>query len=119
LDVFTRNEYKNILLDSLHYCQKEKGLEVFAWCIMTSHVHLVFRSSKEGIKPEQLLGDFKRFTSKTIIKAIKDNPSESLKEFLLDQFQKAGAMDSNVVNYQCWRHDNKPRGLCWRKRIIG
>jgi hypothetical protein len=31
LDVFIRNEYKNILLDSLHYCQKEKGMEIFAW----------------------------------------------------------------------------------------
>ena len=25
LDVFTRNEYKDILVDSLEYCQKEKG----------------------------------------------------------------------------------------------
>ncbi len=24
LDVFTRNEYKNILVDSLQFCQKEK-----------------------------------------------------------------------------------------------
>jgi hypothetical protein len=23
LDVFTRNEYKNIVLDSLHYCQQK------------------------------------------------------------------------------------------------
>ena len=27
LDVFTRNEYKNILIDSLQFCQKEKGME--------------------------------------------------------------------------------------------
>ena len=26
LDVFTRNEYKDIIIDSLHYCQKEKGI---------------------------------------------------------------------------------------------
>ena len=26
LDVFTRSEYKNIIIDSLHYCQKEKGI---------------------------------------------------------------------------------------------
>jgi len=35
-DVFTMNEYKNILLDSLQYCQKEKGMEIFAWYIMPS-----------------------------------------------------------------------------------
>lgn len=50
LDVLTGNEYKNILLDSLKYCQKEKGMEIFAWCIMTSHMHLVFRSIN-GFEP--------------------------------------------------------------------
>lgn len=85
LDVFTRNEYKNILIDSLHYCQQEKGMEIFAWCIMTSHVHLIFRSNS-GQAPELLIGDFKRFTSKAVVKAIKENPRESRKEFLLEQF---------------------------------
>ena len=60
LDVFTRNEYKNIVLDSLHYCQQNKGMEIFAWWFMTSHVHLIFRSASTQ-KPELLLGDFKRF----------------------------------------------------------
>ena len=39
LDVFTRNEYKDLFLESLRFCQKEKGLEIHAWCIMSSHVH--------------------------------------------------------------------------------
>ncbi len=116
LDVFTRNEYKNILIDSLHYCQKEKGMEVFAWCIMTNHVHLIFRSIKAQ-KPELLLGDFKRFTSKAIVKAIQDNPKESRQEWLLEQFIKAGGKSSNVKKYQFWRHDNKPIEL-WSNKVI-
>ncbi|MBD3639188.1 MAG: transposase, partial [Crocinitomicaceae bacterium] len=68
LDVFTRNEYKNIVVDSLEYCQNNKGMEIYAWCIMTNHVHLVFRSIGD-LKPEQILGDFKRYTSKAIVKA--------------------------------------------------
>jgi REP element-mobilizing transposase RayT len=116
LDVFTRNEYKNILLESLHYCQQEKGLEVFAWCIMTNHVHMIFRSNGKQA-PELLLGDFKRFTSKAIINAIKENPQESRKEFLLDQFLKAGSQASNVKTYQFWRHDNKPIEL-WSNKVI-
>jgi REP element-mobilizing transposase RayT len=116
LDVFTRNEYKTILIDSLHYCQKEKGMEIFAWCIMTNHIHLIFRSANEQ-KPELLLGDFKRFTSKAILKAIIDNPKESRKEFLLDQFEKAGRNSLNVNKYQFWRHDNKPIEL-WSNKVI-
>lgn len=73
---FIRNEYKDILLDSLRFCQKNKGLEIHAWCVMLSHVHLVFRSI-DGQKPELLIGDFKRFTSKAIFNAIKESPRES------------------------------------------
>ncbi len=84
LDVFTRNLYKDILVESLAYCQQKKGMEIVAWCIMTNHVHLIFRSIK-GQRPELLLGDFKRFTSKAIVMAIKENPQESRKEILLEQ----------------------------------
>ena len=116
LDVFIRNEYKNIIIDSLHYCQKEKEMEIFAWCIMTSHIHLIFRSAGEQ-KPELLIGDFKRFTSKAIVNAIIENPKEGRKEFLLDQFRKAGNSSSNVNQYQFWRHDNHPVEL-WSNKVI-
>jgi hypothetical protein len=58
--------------------------------------------------PELLLGDFKRFTSKAIISAIINNPKESSKDWLLEQFKKVGSKSSNVNKYQFWRHDNKP-----------
>jgi len=116
LDVFTRNEYKDLVLESLEYCQNKKGMEVHAWCIMTNHVHLVFRSI-EGQQPELLRGDLKRFISKNLIKAIQENPRESRKEFLLHYFQKEAAKSSNTTNYQFWRHDNKSIEL-WSNEVI-
>ena len=115
LDVFTRNEYKDIVIDSLSYCQKNKGVEIYAWCVMTNHIHLLFRSIKEQ-KPELLIGDFKRFTSKTIVKAIATIPKESRREFMLKQFKKAADKSSNVNNFQFWRHDNKPIEL-WSSKV--
>ena len=112
IDVFTRNEYKDILLDSLLYCQQEKGMEIYAWCVMS----LIFSSIKEE-KPELILGSFKRFTSKAIVTAIKENPQESRKEWLLKQFEEAGEKSSNVKQYQLWRHDNKPIEL-WSNKVI-
>ena len=106
-------------MDSLHYCQQNKGMEIFAWprCLgVTSHVHLIFRSASVQ-KPEILLGDFKRLTSKTIVQAIIDNPKESRKEFLLEQFIRAGNKSSNLDKYQFWRHDNKPIEL-WSNKVI-
>lgn len=107
LDVFTNNDYKNILVDSLRYCQKEKGMEIYAWCIMNNHVHIVFRSVGDQ-NPGLLLGDFKRYTSKKIVAAIKNNPEEKRKDLFLEQFLKAGQKSSNVDKYQFWRHDNHP-----------
>ena len=116
LDVFTRNEYKDILLESLSYSQQKKAMEIFAWCIMTNHLHLVFRSAGE-YKPEDILGDFKRFTSRKIVQAIIENLKESRKEWLLEQFKKAAGQCSNVNMYQFWRHDNKPIEL-WSNKVI-
>lgn len=116
LDVFIRNEYKDLFLESLSYCQKNKGLEIHSWCIMTNHVHLVFRSIN-GQNPELLIGDLKRFTSQSIVKSIHENPRESRKEFLLDYFKKEAEKSSNVKHYQFWRHDNKPIEL-WSNKVI-
>jgi REP element-mobilizing transposase RayT len=116
LDVFTRYEYKEIIIESLTFCQKNKGMEIFAWCIMTNHIHLVFRT-KDLQKPELLLGDFKRFTSQKIVKAIIENPRESRKEMLLAAFKKAAENSSNVKYHQFWRHDNKPIEL-WSNKVI-
>ncbi|WP_366512869.1 hypothetical protein [Kordia sp.] len=32
-------------------------MEICAWCIMTNHVHLIFRIT-DGGKPQLVLGDF-------------------------------------------------------------
>lgn len=61
VDVFTRKDYKGILINSLIHCQKEKGLDVHAWVIMSNHVHFIL-SAKEGFKLSNILCDFKKFT---------------------------------------------------------
>jgi putative transposase len=104
LDVFIRNEYKEILLDSLRFCQKEKGLEIYAWCIMTSHVHLIIGTNKE--KLENIMRDFKSHTSRTLKKAIKNNIQESRKAWMLWLMERAGAKNSNNQSFQFWQQDN-------------
>ena len=37
VDVFTRKEYKDIVIESLKHCQKERGLQIYSWCIMSNH----------------------------------------------------------------------------------
>jgi len=49
-DVFTRSTYVDIVLESLRYCQKEKGLRIHAWCIMSNHVHLMISTARAAPK---------------------------------------------------------------------
>ncbi|CAG5084048.1 REP-associated tyrosine transposase [Parvicella tangerina] len=107
IDVFTRASYKEILIDSFKYCQEHKGLELYSWCIMSNHVHFIGKA-KEGFELSNILRDFKRHTSKQVIKAIQENPQESRKEWMLSIFKKSGEHNSNNTTYQFWRQDNKP-----------
>lgn len=115
-DVFTRREYKDILIDCLGYCQQNKGMEIYAFCIMTNHVHLIYKSTA-SIKPGEILRDFKRYTSNQLVKCIAENPKESRKELFLMSFKKAALNTSNVNKHQFWRHDNKPIEL-WSPSVI-
>ena len=38
VDVFTRKEYREIVIESIKYCQQEKGLILYAWCLMSNHI---------------------------------------------------------------------------------
>ena len=106
VDVFTKITYKDIFVDSLKYCQVEKGLIIYAWVLMTNHVHIIARADK-GYNLSDILRDMKKFTSKTIISAI-NSDTESRKGWMLWLFRSAGDINSNNVNYQFWDQDNRP-----------
>jgi len=107
IDVFIREEYRNIFLDSLRYCQREKGLLVGAWCIMSSHIHLAL-GVKEGYKLEDVIRDLKSYTSRHIRKYMENNPHESRKEWILQMMKRAGEQKSNNKDFQFWQQHNHP-----------
>ncbi|SDI39423.1 transposase [Mucilaginibacter sp. P25] len=78
IELFIRNEYKQVLLDSWRHCQKHKGLEIYGWCIMTSHVHMIIGSNSN--KLEDILRDMKKHTAAILRSTIENNPIESRKE---------------------------------------
>lgn len=57
IDIFTRREYKFVITDSLNYCVNNKGLEIFAWCLMSNHLHLVGRA-REHFRISDIIRDF-------------------------------------------------------------
>ncbi len=75
IDIFTRKEYQKIIIDSLKYCQKQKRLIIYAWCLMSNHIHLIISAKNNDLS--DILRDFKKYTSKKIITNIIKNPKES------------------------------------------
>jgi len=115
IDVFIREKYMVILIDSIEYCQNHKGLQLFAYCIMPSHVHILFRSTKSD--PSGFVRDFKRYTAKRLIEAISENDQESRREWILSMLKQAGKKKTNVSKMQFWQHHNKPIEL-WTNSVI-
>lgn len=104
LDVFTRRDYQDLLIDSIIYCQQNKGLELFSYCIMPSHVHWI-AARKEG-KLSDVLRDFKAHTAKELMNAIAHHPAESRREWLMHQFHYFAGLSAQKQEKQFWKHDN-------------
>ena len=106
IDVFTRKDYRDIVLDSIKYCQAEEGFLLHCWCIMSNHLHLIASAKNHDLS--DILRDFKKFTSKQIINAIEENRTESRREWMLRLFREEGQKNSRNKHYQFWRQDNQP-----------
>ncbi|MFC6996965.1 REP-associated tyrosine transposase [Rufibacter roseus] len=115
IDVFTRRAYKDIFVDSLKYCIQHKGLEVYAWCLMSNHAHLIIGTTKEKI--ENILRDLKRHTSKEITKAIEESAKESRRAWMLWMFEREGRRNPNNTKYQFWQQSNHPIELVSNEMI--
>ena len=107
VDLFIRDEYKQTIIDSLKYCQQRKGLNVHAYCIMTSHIHLIL-SVDRGKKLSDVIRDFKSYTSNQLKKSIKQNQHESRREWLIWMFEKAGVKNKRNSSFQLWQQHNHP-----------
>lgn len=107
VDVFTRQAYKNIILDSLRYCQKEKGLVIYAWCLMTNHIHMILGRKGEN-KIEDIMRDFKKFTSVHVCRAIEKNGMESHRSWMLNVFRAAAAVSRKHDRYKFWQNEYHP-----------
>lgn len=103
IDVFTRECYRKIIVENLCYCIDHKGLEIYAWVIMSNHIHLIIKSEKEELS--SIIRDFKSYTSKIILNEIQES-HESRKEWMMRQFKSATLRHKRNAKYQFWSHDN-------------
>ena len=71
---------------------------------MSNHLHLVCKAEPPG-ELSAFLRDFKKFTSKAIIRKMK-NINESCREWLLDKFSFEAQRTGRAKQYKIWKDDN-------------
>jgi REP element-mobilizing transposase RayT len=106
IDVFNRREYVEIFIKNINYCQQHKGLKVFAYVIMPSHIHMVVQ--QEAGKLNEVLRDFKSFTAKEILHSIKENQHESRREWMMYLFKHFGKKSKQNKEYMFWQKTSHP-----------
>ncbi|AWV97297.1 REP-associated tyrosine transposase [Arcticibacterium luteifluviistationis] len=105
VDVFSRKDYRDIIIESIIFCQAKKGMNVYAYVIMSNHIHIMMHSLNRELS--NLIRDFKKYTAQMILKRIMDGP-ESRSEWILKRFEFAARSHSSNKNYQFWQKNNHP-----------
>lgn len=103
IDIFSRQNYRDCILDSLSYCIKNKGMILYGYVIMTNHIHLIVQSDQGELS--DLLRDFKKFTATRLLDLIRNSP-ESRREWILESFHKATFSHNRNKNFQVWQFGN-------------
>jgi REP element-mobilizing transposase RayT len=103
IDIFTRKIYRDIMIESFQFCQQNKGLEIFAFVIMSNHIHLLIRSERGRLS--DTIREFKSYTAKKILEAI-DTEAESRRDWMLNLFEFSAKQHKRNERYQVWTHEN-------------
>ncbi len=104
IDVFTRKEYKLDIVNTLNFYVENKKLTIYAWCLMSNHIHLVCRAENSL---SDFIRDFKRYSNKIIIERIITEP-ESRRIWMLNLFSYACRYDRRTKHYSLWQSTNHP-----------
>jgi REP element-mobilizing transposase RayT len=104
VDIFTRRIYKDVVIDSLKFCVDNKGLNLFAYVIMSNHIHLI-ASAEKGHNLSDIVRDFKKYTARLFLENMNE-PFESRSDWMLKRFEFAAKRHKRNSKYQIWTHEN-------------
>ncbi len=101
IDIFIRPVFKQIIVESLNHFIEKKGLTVYAWCLMTNHLHLMAQARPE-FSLSLLANDFKKFTTKIILEDIVAEP-DVRRNWIMKKFEEASASLKLLDKFQVWQ----------------
>lgn len=114
VDLFTRKRYRDVLIDTFRFYINKRGLDIYGYVVMSNHVHVMLHQP-DG-KLSDTIRDFKKYTARKIIEAVKKEP-ESRREWILHRFSWNASMRKNVSDHQVWTHENHAVEI-WSKKFF-
>jgi len=77
---------------------------------MSNHLHMIVGRNGEN-KVSDIMRDFKKFTSKEILRTLLVEPTESRRDWMLNRFEYAGKHDKKIKNYRFWQEGNNAQEI--------
>jgi REP element-mobilizing transposase RayT len=106
IDVFIRPTYKQIIVDALNFCIESKKFTVYAWVLMTNHLHMLARAH-DGSGLSMIEKEFKRVTTTKILEAIDIEP-DLRRAWMLQRFENCSLSLKKLEKFQLWQSCTNP-----------
>ncbi len=101
IDAFVRPACKQVIADALNHFIDTQGLIVYAWCLMTGHLHLLVQT-RDGQGPAGFERDFKKFTTPAVLKAI-ETTVDPRRDWMLQRFEEYSKSLKKIEKFHLWQ----------------
>ena len=91
----------SLVLESLQFCRRNKGLRLYAYVIMENHLHLV----AEAPELSRCMQSFKQYTARGLLQ----QAQTADKQWQLHQFDYCKKAYKNRSRYQVWQEGSHPQ----------
>ena len=106
IDIFTRQNCKDVLVESLRFCQKNKGLRIYSYVIMSNHIHCIVQA-EEPFLLSDIIRDFKKYSSSQLVKVLSEK-TESRKDWIFIVLKYHAQNNINNSKHQLRQQNNHP-----------
>jgi len=106
VDIFVRPAYKRVVTDALNEYIAYHGLVVYAWCLMSNHVHLVAQV-KHGHTFAVVIRNLKKSIARKMMEVMDDEP-DPRKEWMLGRFENFSQCLKRLEKHPLWQDCNHP-----------
>ena len=94
--LFLKDEYKNVIINSLNFLSDSGKIDVFAFMIMPNHIHMIWRINAMNGK-ETTQGSFLKYTAHEFKKMLKTDKENCLSTYAVNPSNKS---------YEFWKRDS-------------